>query len=152
MPKPASPVFHSTLQPPAEGGSAPSAAEQLRCKLMRQSLSALLDQVSASRHVLPHLAALERGLARNGTGVIAGISAPVLTKICSQLSSLPLPEADRPLQELLCSLMDALESRRPPDNQLSDFVTFDKLSVEEVGQTDFDAASMEQATTRPSRL
>jgi hypothetical protein len=81
---------------------------------MAQSLGKLLDHVRGAREVLPHLAALERGLAEGGTAVIARVPRVALAKLCSQLSSLPLPQDDPPLHDLLTRLMDALEDRKPP--------------------------------------
>jgi hypothetical protein len=109
--KPVQPTRRAMSNPP----SVPQdpAAERLRGRLMQQSLGQLLDRVRGSREVLPHLAALENSLGRHGTAVIASIPASGLAKICSQLSSLPLPKDDPPLHDLLTRLMDALEATRP---------------------------------------
>ncbi len=108
---------------------------------MRASLTSLLDRVNGSRTVLPHLAALEAGLLKKGPAVIDGISRPVLAKICTQLSSLPLAGDDQPLQDLMGRLMTALEALQPPPQFLSDFMTDSKVVVGEASHTDFMAAS-----------
>ena len=76
---------------------------------MAQSLGQLLDRVRGARDVLPHLAALERSLVEGGLATIETAPPVVLAKLCSQLSSLPLPQDDPPLHDLLSRLMDALE-------------------------------------------
>lgn len=145
----------------ADSASAEQALDRLRGRLMRQSLSHLLDRAAGVRQALPHLAALEAALEEHGSSVLAGISRPVLVKLCSQLSGLPLPDDDPPLHDLLERLMRALEMSptRPPPAQravqlhdLSDFLTDDKLMVAEASYTDFAAAADEMATTRPDRL
>jgi hypothetical protein len=70
--------------------AAPEQAELTRGRLMRQSLSALLERVPGSRSSFPHLAALEVALDRQGTAVIGSISRTALAKMCSRLSSAPL--------------------------------------------------------------
>ena len=137
------------------------ALDRLRGRLMRQSFSQLLNQAHGVRQGLPHLAALETALEEHGPSVLAGISRPVLVKLCSQLSGLPLPADDPPLQDLLERLMRALETApvsaatvaAPPQravhmHDLSDFLTDDKLMVAEASYTDFAAAADELATTR----
>jgi len=131
---------------------AETAAMLRRSKAMRQSLGALLDQVQGSRSALPHLAALEVSLSRQGIVGIDTLSATVLTKICNQLESLPLPKDDRPLQALLLLLMDALESLQPPRAYPSEFMTDSRLMVEEASFTDFAAAGGDFAKTQPGRL
>ena len=125
-------------------------AELTRGRLMRQSLAALLDRVPGARGALPHLAALEVSLARQGTAVIASISRVQLAKICSQLSSLPLPAEDRPLQMLLGRLMDALEALQPQPIYPSDFLTDSRLMVAEASFTDFAKAADDFPGTSPS--
>jgi hypothetical protein len=146
---------------PAETFTSEYALERLRGRLMRQSLSHLLDQAPGVRQALPHLAALESALDQQGPATLGGISRPVLVKLCSQLSGLPLPADDPPLHDLLERLMRALESAPLPASpvqrplqmhDLSDFLTEDKLLVAEASYTDFAAASGELATTRPGKL
>jgi hypothetical protein len=128
--------------PPEAANPQPlSPADALRGRLMRASLTTLLDRVNGSRTVLPHLAALEAGLQKKGPAVIDGISRPVLAKICTQLSSLPLASDDQPLQDLMGRLMTALEALQPPPQFLSDFMTDSKVVVGEASHTDFMAAS-----------
>lgn len=81
---------------------------------MAQSLGQLLDRVRGARDVLPHLAALERSLVEGGLASIERAPPVVLAKLCSQLSSLPLPQDDPPLHDLLSRLMDALEKPAGP--------------------------------------
>lgn len=136
---------------------------------MRESLTHLLNKVHGVRQALPHLAALETALDEHGPAVLAGMSRPVLGKLCSQLSGLPLPADDPPLQDLLERLMRALETSPPALpaalhpaprvaqrplhlHDLSDFLTDDKLLVAEASYTDFAAAADELATTRSDAL
>lgn len=130
----------------------PDGVALVRGRLMQQSLRSLLDCVRGSREVLPHLAALEVSLGRGGSAVIDDIPAHWLAKICSQLSSLPLPRDDPPLHDLLSRLMDRLEAQRPAPNYRSNFGGPHGLEVDEVSHSDFAAAAAEQATTLPSDL
>jgi hypothetical protein len=115
---------------------------------MQRSLQALLDRVPGAREVLPHLAALETALGKRGPAVIASIAAPGLTKICSQLSSLPLPDDDPTLHDLLTRLMDALDQQRPPPPRFQSTVaSHSGLVVSEASHSDFAAAAYAQATT-----
>jgi hypothetical protein len=119
---------------------------------MQQSLCTLLDRVRGARDVLPHLAALENSLGRHGTKVIATIAAPTLAKICSQLSSLPLPPKDPPLNDLLTRLLDRLEAQQPTPQYLSTFVGEHTLVIQEGSHTDFQDLAQSQATTVRSDL
>ncbi len=152
-------------RPPASAAAGPVSAEQtldrLRGRLMRQSLSHLLDQVSGVRQAMPHMAALEAALDEHGPLALGGMSRPVLVKLCSQLSGLPLPADDPPLHDLLERLMRALEATPPPASSaqrpvqlhdLSDFLTDEKLLVADASYTDFAAAADDMATTRRDRL
>ncbi len=105
------PALPPTSTPAAT--AAPTGGDRVRGRLMAQALGRLLDRVRGARDVLPHLAALERGLAEGGPAVIDRVPRPGLAKLCSQLSSLPLPDDDPALHDLLTRLMDALEGRKP---------------------------------------
>ena len=85
--------------------------ERLRGRLMQLSLTALLDRVRGARDALPHLATLESALGERGTAAIDAIPPRWRARICSQLSSLPLPENDAPLQDLLGRLLASLDTR-----------------------------------------
>jgi hypothetical protein len=138
------------MPPPTDAEPAPAfrhdGLELLRGRLMQESLTRLLDRVRGSREVLPHLAALEISLGKSGTSVIADIAPHWLAKICSQLSSLPLPAQDPALHDLLSRLMDVMEGQRPHSHYRSGFDS--RLMVDEASHTDFAAASAEQATTQ----
>lgn len=113
---------------------------------MAASLSRLLDRVRGSREVLPHLAALERGLLSDGMAAFGKVQPHWLRRIASQLGSLPLPEDDEPLQELLHRVMDMLESER----SALDNVPFDMertVVIEEMSHTDFMAVTRADAPT-----
>ncbi len=132
--------------PPAPAPLAPrNGADLVRGRLMQQSLSALLDRVHGSRDVLPHLAALEQALGRLGCAAVDKVPAHWLAKVCSQLSSLPLPEDDPPLQDLLSRLLDALEAHRAKDDGFDPERT---MVIREITHSEFDAATKEQATTQ----
>lgn len=132
------------LPPPL---AAAPAAERVRGRLMQQSLRALLDQVHGARAALPHLAALETSLGKHGTPVIATISTPTLARICHQLSSLPLPEDDPPLQDLLTRLLDALDAQQPTPQYLSTFVGENTLVIQDASHSDFMKAENAHAPT-----
>lgn len=117
---------------------------------MQASLKALLDQVPGSRDALPHMSALERALSvPGGLDGLASVPPKVLTRICGQLSTLPLPRNDPPLMNLLTHLLDLLDRHRIRQPYLSTFVSDSKLMVMEASHTEFDAVANEQATTRP---
>ncbi len=126
--------------------SGPTSPERLRGRLMADSLGRLLDRVRGSREVLPHLAALERALMDEGPATLVAASTPVLGRIASQLASLPLPEDDRPLQDLLHRVMDSLEARRAEgSNQPFDIEK--TVVIEEMSHTDFMTIQRAEAPT-----
>ncbi len=141
--------------------AAPASGDRLRGRLMAQGLGRLLDRVRGARDVLPHLAALERGLLDGGSMVIDRVPRQSLAKLCSQLSSLPLPEEDPALHELLTRLMDALEGRKPvpvaakppplrPVLHDRDDMPFDMertVVIEEVSHSDFMRVSQADTPT-----
>lgn len=129
-----------------------SAAERLRGRLMQASLTRLLNQVRGARDVLPHLAALENSLHRHGSAVIATIPGDGLARICSQLSSLPLPQDDPPLHDLLTRLMDALEVNQPSPQYLSTFDGEATLVIENVSHSEFMGVAMAHADTVPTPM
>lgn len=130
----------------------PEGAQRLRGRLMQHSLRKLLDRVRGAREVLPHLAALEGSLGKRGVAVIDEIAKPTLVKICSQLSNLPLPPDDAALQDLLKRLLDALEGQPEQPMFRSTFHSDSRMMVSEITPSAFDAAQLEQATTRPGLL
>lgn len=129
---------------------ADAAAARLRGQHMQQSLRALLDRVRGSRDVLPHLAALENSLGKHGSAVIDTITPQMLAKICSQLSSLPLPTEDPPLHDLLTRLMDALEASRPVPQFLSTFVGEDTLVIREGSHSEFMSLAQDDKPAEPA--
>lgn len=155
MPEPLPPA------PAPAPAAAPAGGDRMRGRLMAQALGKLLDRVHGAREVLPHLAALERGLADGGTVVIDRVPRQGLAKMCSQLSSLPLPDDDPALHDLLTRLMDALEGRKPkppPPKPLPrpllhdrDDMPFDMertVVIEEVSHSDFMKVARGESTHR----
>ena len=122
-------------------------ADRLRGRLMAAALGGVLDQARGARDVLPHLAALERALMEQGAAATAKVPPHWLGRICSQLSSLPLPLSDAALQDLLGRLRDRLHV------QQADWMDGDRLEsqrtvvIREISHSEFDAAQVEQATT-----
>ena len=113
---------------------------------MAQSLGLLLDRARGAREVLPHLAALERGLLAEGMAAFNKVQPHWLRRIASQLGSLPLSEDDEPLQDLLHRVMDLLEAER----SALDNVPFDMertVVIEEMSHTDFMAVTRADAAT-----
>lgn len=107
-------------------------AERQQARLMQQSLRRLLDRVPGAREVLPHLAALEKSLGKHGLALVDTVPLHTLAKICSQLSSLPLPDDDPPLNELLTQLLDTLEAKSPKSQFQRTEVTEATLVIEDV--------------------
>lgn len=122
-------------------------ASVARGRLMAASLGALLDRVRGARDVLPHLAALEHGLRQRGTDAIGRIQPHWLPKICTQLSSLPIPEKDPPLHDLLELLLAAMRGEEEPAHSFGSFDPERTVVIREVSHSDFMAAAAEQATT-----
>ena len=123
------------------------ASQLTRGRLMAKSLKELLDRVRGAREVLPHLAALERGLIERGTSAIQRIPPHWLPKICTQLSSLPLPEQDAVLQDLVDRLMATLKENQRPGAISGDFDPERTVVIREISHSDFMAVANEQATT-----
>jgi hypothetical protein len=137
--------------PPASSPS-PAAADRVRGRLMAQSLGRLLDQARGAREVLPHLAALERSLIQHGPAAIERVPPHWLTKIGSQLASLPVPADDAPLQDLLQRLLGTVQLQRDEWNPGSDFAPERTVVIREISHSEFDAATSEQAPTEPLAL
>ena len=115
---------------------------------MAQSLGQLLDQARGSREVLPHLAALERSLLERGASAVDLVPPHWIGRICSQLSSLPLPAQDSPLHDLLGRLMKRLEAQFEYDGHArAGFDPHRTVVIREISHTEFDAAQAEAATT-----
>jgi hypothetical protein len=119
---------------------------------MAQSLGELLDKARGAREVLPHLAALERGLLEHGLGAVERVPDHWLGRICSQLSSLPLPEQDPPLHELLQCLMSRLRAQPAAESDwINDpnggFHPERTVVIREISHSEFAAASEENLTT-----
>ena len=140
------------MPPPNPPAANDPVAERLRGRLMQQSLRTLLDRVRGARDVLPHLAALETSLGKHGTAVIATIATSTLAKICSQLSSLPLPADDPPLHDLLTRLLDTLEAQQPTPQFLSTFVNEQTLVIQEASHSEFMDLEKAHADTVPAEL
>ena len=115
---------------------------------MAQSLCLLLDRAPGAREVLPHLAALERGLREHGAGAIARVPPHWLQRICSQLSSLPAPVQDAPLQDLMQRLMQAMAPQQDPADWDIGSAAQRTVVIREISHSEFLAAEAEQATTQ----
>ena len=137
----------STASPPDA-----ASADLSRGRVMARALGALLDRARGSREVLPHLAALERALADRGATAIDRIPPASLGRICSQLSSLPLPEHEPALHDLLARLLDAQEQLRMEWNPEGAFHPEKTVVIREISHSEFMAAAQEQAETMPMPL
>ena len=112
----------------------------------------LRGQARGGREVLPHLAALERGLMQDGKAAIERIPGHWLARIASQLSSLPLPPDEAPLHELLQALSERLRPASIEWEVPSMAGGFDPqrtVVIREISHSEFLAASEEAATTMP---
>lgn len=119
---------------------------------LAKSLGMLLDKAPGSREVLPHLAALERGLLEFGIVAIDRVPERWLARICSQLSILPFPEQDPSLHELLRVLMTRVKAQTAEESDWikaldSKFDPEKTVVIREISHTEFDAASDENRTT-----
>ncbi|MDO9096434.1 MAG: hypothetical protein Q8R98_05145 [Rubrivivax sp.] len=115
---------------------------------MAQSLGQLLDQARGAREVLPYLAALERSLLARGACAVDQVPPHWLGRICSQLSSLPLPQQDPPLHDLLRRLLVRLDAQRDDWDVRDGFDNERTVVIREISHSEFMAASDEQATTQ----
>ena len=86
-------------------------ADLARGRLMQAALKDLLNRVRGARDVLPHLAALETALGRQGVAAIGGIAPLWLSKMYSQLSSLPIAANEPLLLDLRQRLLEAVQPR-----------------------------------------
>jgi hypothetical protein len=108
---------------------------------MGLSLGALLDRVQGSRHALPLMAALEQSLRTVGLKAIDGASMSALSRIASQLSTLPVADDDDALRDLQAYLLARLS---PPPAPLEarpgfqpSFISSPSLEVSEGSLSDF---------------
>lgn len=119
---------------------------------MAHALGRLLDRARGSREVLPHLAALERGLITNGSAAIDRIPKEWLGRIASQLASLPLPPEEAPLHDLLQRLSGRLDNGTIEWKEPSMHGSFDPertVVIREISHSEFMAEADAQATTMP---
>lgn len=135
------------LTPAAAPSTDASGADRLRGRLMAHALGRLLDRVPGAREVLPHLAALERGLLEQGAQALSGVPGHWLGRICSQLSSLPFPDDDTALHELLDRLTAAQEAQRAERDNLP-FDIERTVVIEEISHSDFMAVARGEAPTQ----
>ena len=115
---------------------------------MSVALKGLLDRAPGARRALPYLAALETGLAAEGTAVLDLIPLPSLQRMGVQLASLPVDPADRPLRALQVQLLAALSRHdksadRPGKSPafLPSAMSPDQVDVQEISETDWASAS-----------
>lgn len=119
---------------------------------MAAALGRLLDKARGAREVLPHLTALERALKHHGKVAIDRIPEHWLARITSQLSSLPLPDDEAPLHELLQALSERLRPAAMEWEAPSLPCRFDPeetVVIREISHSEFLAASDEMAPTVP---
>jgi hypothetical protein len=122
---------------------------------MAHALGRLLDRARGSREVLPHLAALERGLISSGSAAIDRIPKQWLGRIVSQLASLPLPAEELALHDLLKRLSGRLNDGMVEWKEPSQHGSFDPertLVIREISHSEFMAEAEAQATTMPIPL
>ncbi len=139
--RPASPATPSASGRPADPARQAGQA-------MATSLKRLLDRVAGARDALPHLAALERALAAEGTAVLGRVALPVLKRMGAQLAALPLDLDDRPLRALqvqvqaaILRLDDAPLRRAEPVPYLPSSLDGGRVEVTEVSESEWAAAS-----------
>jgi hypothetical protein len=122
---------------------------------MAHALGRLLDRARGSREVLPHLAALERGLLSHGSAAFDRIPKQWLGRIASQLASLPLPSEEEALHDLLKRLSGRLDEGTVEWKEPSQHGSFDPqrtLVIREISHSEFMVEAEAQATTMPIPL
>jgi hypothetical protein len=135
----------------------PEPLESLECmhlKAMNDALKALLDRVPGSRRALPHLAALEVSLRRNGLTSVRQASLPVLEKVLAQLSGMPDVRTEPALQSLQGTLLAAIARQQPPHpkSQLTSLGDADQVvEVRELSENTFMLMTNGQPT-RPGSI
>jgi hypothetical protein len=138
-----------TVPPPPHPDPARKAGQA-----MSDALRGLLDRVPGARQVLPYLAALESGLAAEGTAVLDIIPIPSLQRMGAQLASLPVDPTDLPLRALQVALLSALsrrnETHRPSPSFGPSALGPSQVEVVELGDTDWAAASDLFEVTQPA--
>jgi hypothetical protein len=130
--------------PPKPVPTEPADPNRKAGRTMALALRLLLNQVPGAREVLPHLAALERGLAAEGVKVLDIVPLASLKKMGAQLASLPVAADDLPLRALQVQLLKALDGRQTPVHRAplrSTFLDADKLEVVEISASAWAAAS-----------
>lgn len=117
-------------------------------RAMAFSLKCLLDKVPGAREVLPHLAALERALAAEGTAVLDQIPLPALRRMGAQLAALPLDLENLPLRALQVQVQSSIARRDAPPPPRPDPLPYlpsslgeGQLEITEVGESEWAAAS-----------
>ena len=132
MSDPAAPALAST--------ESAESLESLHLKAMHAALKALLDRVPGARRALPHLAALEISLRKNGLSSVRQASLPVLQKVLTQLTGMPDVARDPGLQSLQAALLSAIARQQPPHpkSQLKSLGDADQVvEVRELSQQTF---------------
>jgi hypothetical protein len=116
---------------------------------MARSLGRLLDRARGAREVLPHLAALERGLLQHGSAAVDRVPESGLARICSQLASLPVEQDDQPLNDLLARLSKKLKGdviEWEPPSEIGGFDPNRTVVIREISHSEFMAAAAEEHT------
>lgn len=147
--------IHVLLEAPAEPAGSPRQRESGRggvqlgaaqVEAMRSDLAAVLDRHPTARQVLRHLGVLEQALKRDAARALDKLPLDVLRKATQQLDTLTGDQAPKGLAALRSALGVALVRREPVSQRraraevLSDFDVANKLQVDEVGVSVFQAA------------
>ena len=116
---------------------------------MGRALGAILDRVKGSREVLPLMAALEQTLRTQGLKALDAASMAALSRIASQLSTLPVADDDAPMRDLQGYLLARLSPADPaaaaPAFQPS-LISTDALEVSAGSLSDFMAIAGQTPT------
>lgn len=132
---------------PARTADPADPVDRLRGRLMAAALGSVLNKARGAREVLPHLAALERALMERGAVATIQVPPHWLGRICSQLSSLPLPADDPALQDLLTRLRDRLQGEQAEWMQDDSAESERTVVIREITHSQFEAAENELLTT-----
>lgn len=110
-----------------------------RALAMADALGRILDRVKGSREVLPLMAALEQSLRAQGLKSIDSASLGALSRIASQLSTLPVADDDAPMRDLQGYLLHRLSPPADPKPAIfqPSLISSANLEVSEGSFTDF---------------
>lgn len=137
---------HVVLEPAAaQDTTAPGSSAGEALRRAHTELRALLDRHPDTRHLMRHIAYVERAVARNGSRAFAQVPAPVLERALEQLELLLRDEHDHAIAPLRERLERVLRERPPArhseaavDVSEASHSLFDEMEKSWTGQMPFE--------------